>query len=117
MAMPESGRHSDPLGYKSPKKGDIVWLERWGGVIGEVLTYEEEILTLTWPFDSTHVFWSQAVQPFAPVKPYDIRILTPREILEKVALLFERQRQARAKKVALQVEQLIKTTALTPFYG
>lgn len=112
MSMPG---YDAPLGYETPKKGDIVWLEGWGGVIGEVVSYEGQTLTLTWPADPNHIFWPRESQPFYPVKPWDITILTPSQILEKIAVIFSKQREQLAQKVSKDVLHAISISSFSPY--
>ena len=73
-----------------PKKGDIVFIPGWGGIIGEVVDYDfsGKTLRLTWPND---LFWPNTTQPFYPVKPEVIEVLSPKEVLEKMSLLLKKR--------------------------
>lgn len=70
--------------------GDVVWIERWGGVLGILVSYDEkhETLTMQWP-DGFFGNWNNP-QSFSPVKRSEIMLLSPSQVLEKMAILLEK---------------------------
>jgi hypothetical protein len=74
--------------HKKPKKGDIVFIDGWGGVVGEVVHYKGDTLTLTFP---SGVFRFNAIQPFSPVRPDIIEVLDAKKTLERMAQLIKKR--------------------------
>ncbi len=71
---------------QKPKKGDVVWMEQWGGVIGIFEAYNGFTLTLSWPKDLTWRFVGQEnVRTFSPVESSGFVVLSPKDVLEKMA--------------------------------
>ena len=95
------------------KKGDVVWLDGRGGIIGIVEQYREteETLFLIWP-DNANIFWSSNIKPFSPVKPGDIKVLSPREVLEKMTFLIKRNREGLKKELTRQIGNRLSCSQL-----
>ena len=76
---------------KKPKKGDVVWLDGWGGIIGIFDRYDskKQILYLSFP---KHLKWRfdtvGEAHKFLAVRPEYFRILSAPETLEKASLVF-----------------------------
>lgn len=72
----------------TPKVGDVVWIDEWKGIIGVFEGYDESTKTLhlSWK-GCKNAFWPHDEQSFSPVELEDLQILSPAEILARVAWL------------------------------
>lgn len=93
-----------------PKPGDVVWIEGWGGVIGVVRSYDLERKSLELEFPKG--FWPNRDQPFSNVAPDDIEILSPAQILEKMAELIAERDKHLLERIGNQVSADLKYTQL-----
>lgn len=76
------------------KEGDIVWVEKWGGVIGEVASYNGYKLVLIFP---RKIYWKYTSnnlfnpREFTPSSAEEITVLSAKEVLEKMVDIFSRR--------------------------
>ena len=79
-----------------PKNGDIIWTDKWDGLIGEVVEYDLNARNLVLSFPE-QFNWRYAhgdlrnSRIFHPVDMNDMRVLSPKEVFEKMAELFQCQ--------------------------
>ena len=90
-----------------PKNGDIVFIERWGGVIGEVVKFEKYTLKLEFPAEADQLMRFEVVQSFFPVKASDIEILDARQVLIRMTQLLKRRVSFLSNNMATDVKKLV----------
>ena len=87
------------------KKGDVVWMERWGGVIGIVVSYENQTLMLKQPL-GTMTF--NFIQPFNPVRPEEITVLnTPEQVFSQMKKLFNERLVLMRNTLSLMIKERV----------
>lgn len=97
-------------GQAEAKKGDIVWLDGWGGILGEFVRYDEGRGELTLRFPR-HLQWRYGdirPRPFYPVKKGQITVLTPKQVLKKLSELFETRLKGLRTSLQSSVSDAIK---------
>lgn len=70
------------------KRGDIVALKEWGGIIGKVAAYNSRTLSLRWPESLLGDGRGNFVQVYSNVEPEDIVILSAEEAWECLTKIF-----------------------------
>lgn len=82
----------------APKKGDVVWVNRYN-VLGIFVAYSarEKVVTLCWPAEVSFMnIWPDASKSIFDVEREDIEVLSPTEVFTKVAwLVYGRERKMR----------------------
>ena len=102
-----SSRELDAAEIRQPEVGDVVFLQKFGGVIGEVKSVgmhgNQLSVTLCWP--NQH-FWPSDFQDFHPIKEGEYRIVeTPAEAMEIMSELFEVWRVAAAGRYEAHLQK------------
>lgn len=97
-----------------PKKGDVVWIDAWGGVIGICEDYDERfrLLELSWSKNTAASGIWPCQQVFSPVRAEEISILSPCEIFEKVNLLVKKRDERVMAKLSRSAKSAFCTSAI-----
>ena len=66
----------------SAKKGDVIYLDGWGGLIGRFVEYNESTKNLVLEFPGDRILASTSEQPFSPVESTQIKVLSANELLD-----------------------------------
>jgi hypothetical protein len=107
MPAEADGQEKQPV----VKACDIVWLEGWGGIIGVVNHYDEETRTLHLTFPNL-LFWPSTYQPFHPVKPEDIKVLSPAEVMLKMSGLMTAWKEKIQDKLTERTRAVLNSTLM-----
>ena len=96
-----------------PKKGDIVWIEEvWSGLIGEVVEHDLNARNLVLSFPK-HLNWRylhgglRNSRAFHPIDINDIKVLSPKEVFEKMLELFQCQLGKLEKEVSGRIKNVM----------
>lgn len=100
---------------KLPKVGDIVWIGKWGEVLGIFEEYDvrSRTLTLSWPRENMFSgIWPGETRGFSPVDFEDIKILSPYEVLAKVDSLVKARDGRIQARILEELKKAINFSAI-----
>ena len=100
---------------KLPNVGDIVWIGKWGEVLGIFEDYDprSRTLTLSWPRENMFSgIWPGETRGFSPVDFEDIKILSPHEVLAKVDFLVKVRDSRIQAKLHEEIKKVVNTSVI-----